>query len=81
MNFVKLQNTDSVQLWAQQVISMGYKHVLCTESIQCAAVGTASHQHGLQARTVYGMSGNMPKMTKLYRKHLVRVRAHRIYSN
>ena len=43
-----------VQLQAQQVISMGQKHVLCVEIILCAAVSTASHQHGLEACTVYG---------------------------
>jgi hypothetical protein len=32
-----------LQLQAQQVISMGYKHVLCMETQLCAAVGTASH--------------------------------------
>ena len=43
-----------VQLQAQQVISMGQKHVLCVETVLCAAVGTASHQHGLEACTVCG---------------------------
>ena len=28
--------------------------VLCMETILCAAVGTASHQNGLEACTVYG---------------------------
>ena len=43
-----------VQLQAQQVISMGQKHVLCMETLLCAAVNTASHQHGLEACAVYG---------------------------
>jgi len=34
---------------------MGYKYVLCVETVLCAAVGTASHQHGLEACTVYGI--------------------------
>ena len=29
-------------------------HLLCMENVLCAAVGTASHQHGLEACTVYG---------------------------
>jgi len=36
------------------IISMGWKHVLCMETVLCAAVGTASHHHGLEACTVYG---------------------------
>jgi hypothetical protein len=28
--------------------------VLCMETVLCAAVGTASYQHGLEAVTVYG---------------------------
>jgi len=31
---------------------MGQKHVLCVENVLCAAVGTVSHQHGLEAYTV-----------------------------
>jgi len=41
-----------VQLWAQQGISMGQKHVLCMETVLCVAVGTARHQHGSEACTV-----------------------------
>ena len=33
---------------------MGQKHALCMETILCVAVGIASHQHGLEACTVYG---------------------------
>ena len=29
------------------------------ETLPCAAVGTASHQHGLEACTVYGRSGTV----------------------
>ena len=47
-----------MQLQAQQVISMGQKHVLCMETLLYAAVGTASHQHVLEACTVYGGSGS-----------------------
>ena len=43
-----------MQLLAQQVISMGQKHVLCVETVQCAAVGTASHQNGSEACTMCG---------------------------
>ena len=32
---------------------MGQKHLLCMETVLCAAVGTASHQHGSEACTVY----------------------------
>ena len=31
---------------------MGWKHVLCVETLLCAAVGTASHQRGLEACNV-----------------------------
>jgi hypothetical protein len=31
------------------------------KTLLCEAVGTASHQYGLQACTVYGRSGNMLK--------------------
>ena len=41
-----------VQLWAQQDISMGQKNVLCMETVLCAAVGTARHQHVLCMETV-----------------------------
>jgi len=41
-----------VQLWAQQVISMGQKHLLCMETVLCAAVGTTSW---LEACNVYGV--------------------------
>ena len=43
-----------VQLYIQQVISMDQKHVQCMETVLCAAVGTACHQHGLEACTVCG---------------------------
>jgi len=36
------------------VINMGKKHVLCVETVLCAAVGTVSDQRGLEACTVYG---------------------------
>ena len=41
-----------VQLKAQQVIIIGQKHVLHMEMVLCAAVGTASQQHGLEAFTL-----------------------------
>jgi hypothetical protein len=44
-----------VQLQAQQVIRMGLVHLLCVESLLCAAVGTASHQNGFGALAVYGV--------------------------
>ena len=47
-----------VQLQAQQDISMGQKHVLCMETVLCAAVSTASCQHGLEAFKVYDRYGN-----------------------
>jgi len=34
------------------------------ETVLCAAVGTASHQHVLEACTVYGRSGAMLKNDK-----------------
>ena len=34
--------------------SSAKKLVLCMETLLCAAVGTASHQYGLEARAVYG---------------------------
>ena len=43
-----------VQLQAQQDISVGQKLILCMKTLLCAAVGTASHQRGLEACTVYG---------------------------
>ena len=43
-----------VQLQAQQVISIDQKHVLCMETLLCAAVGTASYQNRLKACTAYG---------------------------
>ena len=32
---------------------MGQKHVLCVQTVLCAAVGTARYQHGSEACTVY----------------------------
>ena len=43
-----------MQLLAQQDISMSLKHVLCMETVLCAAVGTARYQHEFEACTVYG---------------------------
>jgi hypothetical protein len=43
-----------VQLWVQRVISMGLQCVLCMENVLCAAVGTASDQHGLEACALFG---------------------------
>ena len=43
-----------VQLQAQQVTSLVQKHGLCVETLLCVAVGTASDQLGLEARTVCG---------------------------
>jgi hypothetical protein len=40
---------------------MCLKHVLCMETLLCAAVGTASHQHVFKARTVYGISDSILK--------------------
>ena len=37
---------------------MGYKFVLCMETLLCAAVGTANHQPVLAACTFYDESGN-----------------------
>ena len=43
-----------VERYAQQAISMCYKHLLCVERLLCAAICTASHQHVLEACTVCG---------------------------
>jgi len=40
------------------------RSMYCVETLLCAAVATASHQHDLQICTVYGRSGNMLKRHK-----------------
>jgi hypothetical protein len=55
---------------------MGLQYVLCMQTVLCAAVGTASHQHGSEA--MYHVSGkvlqhvqavpNIPAANKLVKK-------------